>query len=118
MARPELLGRTGTGRIADGFGIVGPALLQFGAQGGDLRGGGLFQGVEPLPHFAFEFGSHPLELLHQRVQFALFPQYLDAELFDFGRRFGAELFDTPQKFFDFANHILRFYTFCLILYAI
>ena len=34
------------------------------------------------------------------------------------RHFQRCLFDTPQKFFDFANHILRFYTFCLILYAI
>ena len=72
-----------------------------------LRGGG-FQSVELLPQFAFLFGGHGLELLHECGEFALFAEYFDAEILDLRDGPRIELLHATEQIVDFIGHIVQF----------
>ena len=115
VARPQLLGRTGTGHVFGRSAVVGDRVLKLLAQGVYAVEGRDLEFVELLPHFALEFRGHRLELFHQGVQFALLAEHFDAELLDLGRCLRFELFDTSEKFIDFVGHILIVYAFSVFL---
>ena len=115
VARAEALGRAGARQVVRGGRPVRRGVLQLFAQGVYPLRGLLLEAVELLAQFAFELGSHRLELLHQCVQLALFAEHPDPEILDFGGRLGFELFDSSEEFIDFVDHILPVFLFFLLL---
>ena len=115
VARTEVLGRAGARQVARRRGLVGRGVLQLLAQRVDALRGLVFETVQLLAQFAFQFGGYRLELLHQGGQLAFLAENPDAELLDFGGGFRLKLLDTSQEFIDFVSHILIVFLFCLLL---
>ena len=114
MSAADAVGRAGTGHVDTGSGGF-RAVLHFGLVARYRFGDRVFQRIDPLAEFLFQFGSHLLEFLEKLVHLAFAAEHADSEFLDFRLGFRSELLDPFQQAVYFVNHRWWFIFLSLLL---